>query len=112
MADVEGVAVVEGMHDLVEDVAGFGFTEVALSSNSFEEFTTGADFHNEVNISTIFEDFVEFNDVGMIELLHDFNFVLETCGVLDLGFGDGLDGSGGLGDLVDPSEDSTITSCA
>jgi len=43
VADIEGVAVVEGVHDLVEDIAGFGFTEMTLSSNSFEEFTTGAD---------------------------------------------------------------------
>jgi len=46
------------------------------------------------------------------ELLHDFNFVLKACGVLNFGLGDGLDGSGSLGDLVGSFKNCTITSCA
>ena len=42
MADLVGVAVVDGVHDLDEGVSGFSFSEMALGDNSVEKFTAFA----------------------------------------------------------------------
>ena len=68
---------------------------------------------DEVEISLIFKDFVELDDVGVVEFFKDLNFGLECLWVFDMFFGNDLDDTVFKRGLNHPSEvDNTVGASA
>lgn len=66
MANAVRVAVVKGLHDLQECLTRLLLGVVAFVNDAVEEFSSGADLHDKVDIAGVFEGFIEFDDIGMV----------------------------------------------
>lgn len=68
---------------------------------------------DEVEVLFIFEDFVEFDDIGVVEFAKDLDFSLEGFRILDVLFGDDLDHTVLVRSLNHPPEvDNAISASA
>lgn len=81
------VTVINSLHDLTEYCSSFNLCVSAFLDDSIKEFSALTDFHNKIDVSGIFECFVELNDVWVIKLTHDFDFSLESFFVFDCALG-------------------------
>lgn len=74
MADAQFVNVVDSCNQLLEMLAGFCLFEPLALNNQVEEFPTRGELHNQVQIALGLDDFVDLNDVGVVEFFKNFDF--------------------------------------
>jgi len=60
--------------DLLHNTSSFIFGESFLSCDVFKKFTTRTILHADIKEHLILVDFIEFNDIRMIERFHDLKF--------------------------------------
>lgn len=103
MRDLLRVTVVECQHDLAENAACLFLREKALLDDFVEEFATGAEpvsttelLGHHIDVSGILECLEQLNDVGVVQLLENFDLVGEFLGVLDFTLWDLLDCAPGV----------------
>jgi len=113
------VAVFESFNDDSEVSSGGFFRESARVSDVFKEFTTRDEFHEDgddfVRLAIfldVIDGFVEFkqvNNIGVLELSKDFDFLLEGLHVkTGMGVLDDFDGTVVVGSRVETELDSGV----
>lgn len=78
------VAMVDGLHDLLENMASFVFTEEFLFHNHIKKLSSVAYLGDEIDVLGVLEILVKFEDVGVIEGLQNLHLIFEPLLVLDL----------------------------
>ena len=109
MGDVVLMHVEDTTHDLLHDDGSDLLGEGAGVHDLVEKFATGANLHDEVDLLGIFEGLVELHEVGMIEHLHDGDFLLESRHVLNLSLRDHLARADLAGLLVLATRHAAVT---
>ena len=84
------MAIIETLQNLLEYPRRYLFREELCLNNPIKELSSSANFGDQVDISAIFEVLIKFEDMWVIELLEDLDFLLESLHVLDLLFGNFL----------------------
>lgn len=97
MNDSVSVQVLDGAEHLAHDVSCVSLCELLGSDDAVEEFTTTAVLHNDVHVAVVDEALVELDDVGVVHLLKNCQFLFEQLDVFsDVFPEDRLDGIGGF----------------
>ena len=69
MNDARGVAVLNGVYDLEENLARFNFIELALFLDVLHQFAAAGQLHNHYQLLTLHECVVQLNDVLVAQFL-------------------------------------------
>uniref|UniRef100_A0A6B2L9X4 Uncharacterized protein n=1 Tax=Arcella intermedia TaxID=1963864 RepID=A0A6B2L9X4_9EUKA len=86
------VEVLDGVQDLLNNVHCALLGVIALVHYTVEQLASVDEFHNDVDVFIVFEDFNELKDVDVVYFFHDFDFSLEKFDVvLDEGLLDYFD---------------------
>ena len=78
MSDVAAMAVSNGLENLLCHMSCFTLSKDTASRDFFEKFTSIAQLSHKENTCLVLVDFVESNDVRMVQVLEDIDFVLKT----------------------------------
>jgi hypothetical protein len=103
MDDVVLMAVVDAGQNLLDQKGGIAFSELTAGDNLVEEFSTFADFLNQVVTFIVLKELVHLDDVGVIKLLKNVDLVEEHALLVfvHVGFTQDLDGTLGTSGSVD-----------
>lgn len=100
---------VSGGTTLIERSGGIAsFVLLSLFQDAVEELTTGAEFHDQVDLLGIDEDLVELDDVRVVQRRLNVNFGLEAFSICNLGAVNGLDSTNRVSGLVHTLRDRAI----
>lgn len=77
MDNIAFVALVNSAHYVHEDLPGDIFIQLAEFDDPFEEFASSQQFHNEEEALGILVPLLEFDNVGVVHLFHDFEFSIQ-----------------------------------
>ena len=92
MSNIVFVEIFNGLEKLLHYVGGLGLADEFVLDDVFEELATFAKFkHEEAHIVPL-PNFVQLDDVRMVQLLQDDDLVDKSLQILDYVFLDGLDG--------------------
>lgn len=61
-----GVAIVDGLNDLSEDISALFFFEIFLVDNSVKELSTTTNFQKKINILFVFKEIIKSENIWMI----------------------------------------------
>lgn len=74
MANTKFVNVVDPCNQLLEMLARLCLFQPLTLNNKVKEFTTRGELHNEVEVALGLDDFIDLNDVGVMEFFKNFDF--------------------------------------
>mmetsp|Transcript_75330 Transcript_75330/g.145675 ORF Transcript_75330/g.145675 Transcript_75330/m.145675 type:complete len:93 (+) Transcript_75330:1175-1453(+) len=70
--------VVDSAEQLPHSNSGLNLTEVTSCDDLVEELAPKAELQNKINVSVVLETFVQFDDIGMVELIHNPDLLSKT----------------------------------
>ena len=98
MDNLPAVEVGDRLQRLFDNRDGVAFGELATVTDSLEEFTSSSQFGDNVKVFGALEPLVEFDDVGMVELLEEIHFIVDHMFVaLDIFLRNDLDSHSTVG---------------
>jgi len=72
----------QSLCDLGDDVSRKVFTKVCETNDLVEELTARAKLQDDVVVLTGFDEFNEFDDIWVVKLSHNLNFLENVCALL------------------------------
>lgn len=112
MGDVLVVAVVNGVEDLLEDLASVLLLEELFLYDSIKELSSSAQLTDEVDVLFVHEVLVQLDHIWMVKGRENCHLLLEPVPVLDLFAQDGLAGPDLAADFVLDLRDDSVGSRA
>ena len=78
MANSELVNIMDTSQQLLQMFAGSSFFQLLVLDDQLEQFTSARKLHYQVQIFVGFDDFVDLDDVGMVELFEYFYLAADS----------------------------------
>ena len=78
MANAKFVDIVNTCKQFLQISAGCAFLQLLVLDNQVEKLSSACELHHKVEIFLCFDNFIDLNNIWVMELFEDFNFATDA----------------------------------